>query len=128
MPKLLTDCLGSMSALNGPLAMVIIGTYLGESQIKDIFTDQRCWKVSLYRLLAIPFVTMLVIRLVLGNYPDIALVILLMASSPIGTYTAVYARKAGKDYVYGCRLVCLSTLLSIFTMPFMIFLWNLIKP
>ena len=43
--------------------------------------------------------------------------LLIAACTPIGSNVAVYAQKLDRDYTYAVQLVCLSTLLSIISMP-----------
>jgi len=70
----------------------------------------------------IPLISIVVMKLTLGAYPDIATALLLVCSAPIGSNVAVYSQKLGLDYTYAVKTVCLSTLLSIITMPLLIML------
>ena len=124
LPGIIKDCLSSMAALNAPLAMIILGTYLAEVSFREIFTSRRLWAVSLYRGFAIPLATMALLLLVFPRNRDMASMLLISASAPVGANVAVFAKKQGKDYQYACKLVCLSTLLSAVTMPAVMLLWN----
>ena len=42
---------------------------------------------------------------------------MIASAAPIGANVAVYAGKCGGDYSYAARTVCMSTILSIVTMP-----------
>lgn len=125
LPSLVTDALGTLAGLNTPLAMVILGVYLAQTDILTLFTDPHLYLVSAARLLLIPILTMIVLQFLPGRYETIATTLLIVAGAPVGSNVAVYAQKLGKDYAYAVRIVCLSTILSILTMPFLFFIESL---
>ena len=47
----------------------------------------------------------------------VLMILLLSACAPVGSNVAVYAQKLGKDYTHAVKIVCLSTFLSVITMP-----------
>ena len=49
-----------------------------------------------------------------------------MAACPVGSNVAVYAQLHNKDYPYAVETVVISTLLSIVTIPFILYLSSLI--
>lgn len=124
LPSLVTSCINSIAQLNSPIAMMILGVYLGEVKIKEILNDKNAWRCVLVRLVIIPAVTLVVLRLLFGGELEAAQALLIAAIAPVGSNVAVYAQKLNKDYGYAVKIVCLSTLLSIITIPvtMMIFL------
>ena len=106
--------------------MVVPGLYLGEASLKEIVSTPRLYWVSATRLLLIPLVTMLILWLIPAG--NIRLAVLVSACAPVGSNVAMYAQKMGRDYIYAVKIVCLSTLLSLITMPVIITLaeelWN----
>lgn len=119
-PRILDDTLSTLSGLTGPVAMVLLGVYIGEMDLKTMATDLRAWLVSGVRLLLIPVVTLFAFLLIPDH--DIALAVMIASAAPVGANAAIYAQKLDCDYVYACRTVCQSTLLSVVTMPLMILL------
>lgn len=120
LPELLKTGITSLAALNGPLAMIILGIYLAQTDIKTIFTDKHLFFVSLIRLILIPAVSLLTMNLLFKGNRDIAVSLMIACCAPIGSNVAVYAQKLNLDYTYAVKLVCMSTILSIITMPLMI--------
>ena len=53
-------------------------------------------------------------------------VLLIAAACPVGSNVAVYAQLHGKDYPYAVETVVISTVFSILTLPFIIWLSGLI--
>jgi len=116
-PELPMTAITSLSALNGPLAMVIIGVYMAQTDFRSMFTDKNVYLTCLVRLVVIPAVTLAIVKLTMGNYPEIAKTLLVVACAPIGSNVAVYAQKLNLDYTYAVKIVCLSTVLSLLTLP-----------
>ena len=121
-PAIASDLLAALSALNAPLAMVILGVYLAQTDAKTLFNDPHLYVVAAARLVLIPLLTALVLKLLPAQYASIATTLVIVAAAPIGSNVAVYAQKLGKDYAYAVRGVCLSTLLSVITMPLLMLL------
>lgn len=124
MPAIASDLLAALSALNAPLAMVILGVYLAQTDPKTLFNDPHLYVVAAARLVLIPLLTILVLKLLPAEYVAIATTLVIVAAAPIGSNVAVYAQKLGKDYAYAVRGVCLSTLLSAITMPLLMLFAN----
>ena len=124
MPAIASDLLAALSALNAPLAMVILGVYLAQTDPKTLFNDLHLYVVAAARLVLIPLLTILVLKLLPAEYAAIATTLVIVAAAPIGSNVAVYAQKLGKDYAYAVRGVCLSTLLSAITMPLLMLFAN----
>ena len=121
-PAIASDLLAALAALNAPLAMVILGVYLAQTDPKTLFNDPHLYVVAAARLVLIPLLTILVLKLLPARYAAIATTLVIVAAAPIGSNVAVYAQKLGKDYAYAVRGVCLSTLLSAITMPLLMLL------
>ena len=124
MPAIASDLLAALAALNAPLAMVILGVYLAQTDPKTLFNDPHLYVVAAARLVLIPLLTILVLKLLPAQYAAIATTLVIVAAAPIGSNVAVYAQKLGKDYAYAVRGVCLSTLLSVITMPLLMLFVN----
>ena len=52
--------------------------------------------------------------------PNIKLAVIIAASAPIGSNVAVFAQIYDLDYTYAVKTVCLTTILSVVSMPFII--------
>lgn len=120
LPSLALSALQGVAGLNAPLAMIILGVYLAQTKFSELFTQPRLYGVSAVRLVLIPMLTALLLSLLPGGHDTLRTTLLIVASAPVGSNVAVYAQKLGKDYAYAVRLVCLSTILSIITMPVLV--------
>lgn len=116
MPEILSSALEGMSALNAPLAMLVLGSYLAQSDLRKMMRDLSLYWLSAVRLIIVPLATLMVIRLI-PYRTELLLTVFIAASTPIGANVAVYAQLYDKDYPYACQTVVITTLFSIITLP-----------
>lgn len=117
LPAVAEELLGTLASMNGPLAMLVLGTYLAQAPIRELLCRRELYACTLVRLLVIPAVTLAVLSLVPQQYQLVKLAVLIVAAAPIGSNVAIFAQLHGKDYTMAVGEVCLSTLGSIATMP-----------
>lgn len=101
---------------NSPLAMIIFGTFLANSDFKVLLLKKELYFCSLIRLVVIP-VCMLGIFRLCGVKGDLLVAMIISASAPTATNTAMYAAKYDNDAALGSALAAQSSVLSIVTMP-----------
>ena len=121
LPVIVINTMGGIIAMNTPLAMLVMGVYLAQADMKTLWTDKRLYVISLVRLLLIPLVT-LILLWILPIDKTVSLCLLLTASAPVGANVAVYAQLHGKNYIYATKTVVTSTLLSLVSMPLILIL------
>lgn len=105
-----------VSALNTPLAMIVLGCFLAESDIRALACTASLYGVAVERLLVVPLLSIGALALLPGAR-ELKLALLLAAAAPTGTNVAIFAKQHEGDYGYACGCVCLSTLGSLVTMP-----------
>lgn len=116
-PQVIVSTLGSIAAMNTPLAMIILGTYLEKMTVKEMVTGTSAYVCAVLRLILIPVITLLVLWLIPGVKTEIKQVILIACCTPVGSNSAIFAKQYDKDYKLSVVTVCLSTLLCIVTVP-----------
>ena len=99
--------------------MLVLGSYLAQSDMKKMFTSAHLYWVSAVRLIIIPAVTLLAFRFIPVEH-SIFLTVFIALSTPAGANVAVYANLYDADYPYACQVVAITTLISIITLPLMI--------
>lgn len=125
-PPVLTGSMGAIAQLNAPIAMIILGVYFANIELKEILYDRNAWQCSVIRLALIPVVTIFILKRMFGDSPELGQTLLISAAAPVGSNVAVYAQKLKQDYGYAVKIVCLSTLLSMVSMPVVMHLYNFI--
>ena len=73
--------------------------------------------ISAVRLLVIPVIALLLLTVLPESIHEMKTVLLICAACPVGSNVAVYAQLYGKDYPYAVETVVVSTLLSILSIP-----------
>lgn len=116
LPGIFANCIKGAAALNAPLAMLVLGVYLAQTDIVSLVSAKRIYFTSVVRLLVIPVFTLLIL-LWLPVDEKVKYTILLACAAPAGANTAVYSQVYGGNYAYGCKIVTQSTILSVITMP-----------
>ena len=118
-PGIVTSTLGYIAGMNTPIAMILMGTYLAKLPLKKLL-DKRAYGCVLFRLVIIPSVILLVFWVLPGSKADIALAAFLAAATPVGVNICVFAQQYDCDYEFSVVTVCLSTLLSVITVPLLV--------
>ena len=117
------SAMGMLKALVAPLSMVIIGIRLAEMKFKGILKDYNMYIFLALRHFLLPLGVLGVVLLIGLVTPISALVVtvlMMLVSTPAATSATMFAEKYDCDAVYVSRLVAISTILSIVTMPMVI--------
>jgi len=120
LPDVLFNGLDTIAGLSSPLGMILLGGYLAGSRFKEVFLDWRNYWVVSHRLLFTPILGVIILWLLPISDPTILLTLAIVNCTPTAVNTAVFSQIYGGDYEYGARIVILSSILSIITMPLLI--------
>lgn len=119
LPGIVLDVLSTMSALNLPLPMLMIGYYLAKADILSAFKDGWLYLCVALRLIIFPLAA-LAASVALGIGGNVLLVCVIGAAAPVGTTTTIFAAKFNRDIELSVKLESVSTVLSLFTMPIIV--------
>lgn len=119
-PAPLENAVSMIAALNSPLAMIVIGTHLARADLVSTLTDFRCYPASLIRLVLLPAAVMsaTVFMPWLDSFQKLTLAV--MFGAPVAASCALFATKFGRDSELASRLVALSTVFSMITLPLLV--------
>ncbi len=120
-PDMVSNTMSTLTALNGPLAMIILGTYMAQVDIRQMLYNGNLYWVSAVRLFIIPLVSLALLMLLPQQLKTIKVALLIAAIAPVGSNVSIFAQKLNLDYTYAVQIVCVSTLLSIFTIPIILY-------
>lgn len=122
LPGPLFETLQMVGNTTTPLSMMFIGFLLSEVKWQDLFETWKDYVVIFVRLLVLPLLVYGGLRFF--GYSDYMLGIpVLIAAMPAAANAAIFASLYGNDAVLSSKLVFISTLLSVATVPlFMILL------
>ena len=106
--------------------MFTIGIYMAQTNLLKMFIKPRLYLVSLVKLVIIPVITLLLLKVLPFDNETMKMCILIASACPVGSNIAVYAQLHKKNYGYAVETVVVSTIFSIITIPAIITLANLI--
>ena len=115
-PEILTSTLGYIAGMNTPVAMILMGTYLARVSWRELL-DRRAYSCVLLRLVVIPAVVLMLFWLLPVSNTAVVMAVFLAAATPVGANICVFAQQYNSDYPFSVVTVCLSTVLSVVTVP-----------
>ena len=124
-PGIVTSTLGYIAGMNTPVAMILMGTYMAKLPWRKLL-DKRAYGCVLLRLVLIPAAVLAVFWALPISNQNVALAAYLAAATPVGANICVFAQQYDCDYEFSVVTVCLSTVLSIVTVPLMVSLAQMV--
>ena len=121
LPEVVGRPVEMLADLNTPLAMIMVGWYLAETDFRPVLRCGAAYGVAALRLVAVPLVVIAAFVGVRACVPTLnpvmAVAISTAAAAPTAALTTVIAARYDKDVSTATSLVSGTTLLSILTMP-----------
>ncbi|MBI9014591.1 MAG: AEC family transporter [Clostridiales bacterium] len=115
-PELFMGTFKSIGQTTTPLSMMFIGIILAEIKAKDMVSDISIFIVAGIRLLAIPMLVFLILKGI-GLEGLLLTIPVVLSAMPAAANTAVVASRYENDYQLASKLIFVTTLLSIGTIP-----------
>ncbi len=112
-----------VGGLNTPLAMLVAGATIAQTDLLAVLKKPRVFYVCFLRLLLIPVLTLLVFLL----FPAeriVAMTVLAAASAPCAAICTMMSLQYKRNAAYASEIFGVSTLLSVGTMPLMMVLYE----
>ncbi|OGO77674.1 MAG: hypothetical protein A2Y23_13905 [Clostridiales bacterium GWB2_37_7] len=119
-PAPILSALDLTGRITTPLSMLLIGALIANLKIKALFSDWKIYWTSFIKLLFIPMVTALLLKLL--NFNDIVVSICtIMAAMPSAATNAIFANEFDVNPTFASVGVFITTLLCIITLPLIIY-------
>ncbi len=119
LPQVFDTAIGHVSNLNTPLAMLFFGTYIANTDLKNMFKLKENYLVALLKLLALPAIMLGIYKLV-GVSGTLLSACMISASVPSANNTVMFSAKYGKDTGVASQVVAFNSGLSVLTIPLMV--------
>lgn len=116
-PDMAITVLNTITGMNTPLAMVVSGIYLAQADVLGMLKRKDNYLVSVCRLVVIPLITVLVLKIIPFGNVTMKMAILIACASPVGSNVAIFARQYDKDHKMAIEQVCMSTILCLLSLP-----------
>lgn len=124
LPNPITGALDWLGNMTFPLSMIVIGSSLTNINFKTILHNKYLYLISGLKLIIIP----LIIFLILQPFTiptKINNIVVILFAMPSAATTVVFAEKFEADYTLASEGVFVTTLFSLVTIPFFIYLVTL---
>lgn len=121
LPAVVTDLFSTVSGATVPFSMIVIGATLGPISFADAFKGKFTWIFSVTRLIIVPVLVWLVVR----NFTDNKVLLVcctVLAGCPSGVMCTPISIQNGYSPEFSSRIIMVSTLLSMVTLPALCFL------
>ncbi len=115
-PDLLGDVFEMVGAVQTPLSMMIVGMVLASADLKKLMNGAGPYLYSAVRLVVIPAALFLFLKWA-GVFGLVLGIPVIIAAMPAATMVVVLSQNYDSDTVLASRLVIISTLFSIVTIP-----------
>lgn len=116
-PEFLDRAIGTMGSTVSPLAAIIIGSIIADIDFRSL-NEKGVFRYTIIRLMVIPF-GVLFISKIIGLDETLTGVLTIMSAMPAGTTTALLAAQYNLDEELSSKIVFVTTILSIVTVPAM---------
>lgn len=120
MPRVVKELCSTLSAGTVPMSMLVIGASLGRVSLLDAFREKNLYFVSLVRLVLVPLLTFPVLKLITAD-PVLLGAMVIVAGCPSAVMVTVLAIQYGRDAEYTSKGILLNTLLSVVTLPTLVY-------
>lgn len=125
LPAVAASAVSYMASLNTPVAMLVIGAFLAQCDLRSCFRDSQVYLLSALRLLIMPLLTM-AIFLLLPLEHTLRNSMLVCAAAPVALICSLFGQTYHTDYLFSTRVVAVSTIFSAITIPGIIALSTLL--
>lgn len=120
-PSTILDSMNYLANMNTLLAMMVAGFSVAQADFRKLFSNLRLYWVSFLKLLLVPLVVTLFLFLI-GVEHDLAYVTLIAASCPTAATMTMMSIRYKKNYIYASEIFSFTTMLSMITIPAVIFI------
>lgn len=119
LPDVVDSAVNYVASLNTPLAMIFFGTYIANTDLKTMFKVKENYIVCFLKLIALPAIMLVALRLC-GVGGTLLTACIISAAVPSANNTVMFSAKYGNDTGVASKVVTLTSVLSVLTIPFMV--------
>ncbi|MDO4306245.1 MAG: AEC family transporter [Eubacteriales bacterium] len=115
-PGVILDSMEYVADMNTPVAMLVAGFSLAQTDIRKIMTNLRIYWVSIVKLLLVPLAVLVFLWVLKLDY-TVAYTTLIAAACPTSATTTMLCIRFNHNYKYASEIFSFTTVLSIITIP-----------
>jgi len=119
LPEIIAKPMNYIASLNTPVAMLIFGTYIANTNFKSIFKNWRIFGVAAVKLIILPLLLITSFRF-MGITGALLVALSISAGAPTANNTVMFAAKYDRNTGLASQTVAVVSFISIITLPVMI--------
>jgi len=116
LPETVTVSVDFLAKMTTPLSMIVLGMRFADIKPLTLFTDMKAYAAAAMRLIAAPLLILLIMTPFRLD-SDLVIAVTITAGMPTATLTLLFSEHFKKDSGYAVKVLLLSTLLSVVTIP-----------
>lgn len=120
LPAIPARTLQFVAAANTPLAMLVLGAFMAQTDVVGMFRNLRGYYVAFLRLIVSVGAVLLLMRALPIGDRALALTMAIALSCSSAVSISIIGREFGANYKYATQLTVLTTILSVATLPLMV--------
>ncbi|MFR1104443.1 MAG: AEC family transporter, partial [Acutalibacteraceae bacterium] len=105
-----------ISALNTPLAMIVVGGYIAQVKLRAFVSDLAVYRMAALRLVVLPLLYLAVVWLARPN-DTLLMSTAIQGATPVAANCVLFAVQYGSDAELASKSVAVTTALSVITIP-----------
>ena len=117
LPNLIGGSIEMIGNATTPLTMFCIGFQIGGLKFKEIAGDFQVYAICFVKLLIVPVLTLLVVKLWAGDFSMLEKVLIIGFAMPVGAVASIFSQQYKGEAAFATKSVLLSTVLSLITIP-----------
>ncbi|SOB72563.1 Membrane transport protein [Anaerobutyricum hallii] len=117
LPPIIGDAIKMLGNATTPLTMFMIGFQLGGICWTDFWKDRHIYAVAVIKLVAVPMITLFLIRLWTEEISLLEKVVIMSFAMPVGSVSAIFSKEYKSDEEFVVKEVMLSTVFCFLTIP-----------
>lgn len=121
LPDLILSPVKTLGSMTSPLSMLIVGAILSKVKLKEYIRDLSLYYGVVLKLLIMPL-ALIVLGKIINESSVIFNTMILLTAMPAAAMTSIFAENFNRDKEYASVLVFFTTLISIVSFPFILYL------
>ena len=119
-PAVVADTLNYISGMNTPLAMLIAGISVAQTDLLSTLRNRKIYLICTVKLLLIPAITLCLLAVIRIN-ATVACTVLIAAACPSAATCTAFSLRFQKNYRYASEIYAVTTVCSLATIPLFVY-------
>jgi predicted permease len=119
-PAPLTTVINALGGVTTPMAMIVIGSQLGPVNFLEVLRKKELYLMAILKLAIYPAVIFGLLSLLLGPGHVLTKISTILVGLPVAGNVTMLCSEYGGDTALSAQGTCVSTLLSLLTIPLML--------